>query len=59
VVNTDDFFRLLQNWGPCDPEDESCRGDIEPYNEVDGTYGDGVVGTADFFALLQAWGTCD
>jgi hypothetical protein len=53
LVGTDDFFYLLQNWGPCeDPGD--CRADLMPADNPDG-----VVGTDDFFSLLQSWGPCE
>jgi hypothetical protein len=45
-VGVDDFFALLQNWGPC-PVD--CPWDYDDDNEV---------GVPDFFALLQNWGPC-
>jgi hypothetical protein len=53
VVDTADFFFLLQNWGPCPPNPNPCPADIEPPG------GDGQVNTADFFKLLQSWGPCD
>jgi subtilisin-like proprotein convertase family protein len=45
-VGTDDFFALLQNWGPCPA---TCPWDTNDDNEV---------GVDDFFALLQNWGSC-
>jgi endonuclease/exonuclease/phosphatase family metal-dependent hydrolase len=55
VVDTADFFALLQNWGACPAEPQSCPWD----STGDGGVPDGVVDTADFFALLQHWGACD
>jgi hypothetical protein len=51
-VGTNDFFALLQNWGPCvDPDD--C-----PWDTAGDEGPDGEVGVDDFFALLQNWGPC-
>jgi hypothetical protein len=54
AVNTDDFFALLQHWGPCPDAPEPCPWDTT------GDLGtpDGVINTDDFFALLQHWGNC-
>jgi carboxypeptidase T len=52
VVDVNDFFALLQNWGPCPPLPDACPWDFEP----DG--GDGDVSVLDFFGLLQHWGSC-
>jgi hypothetical protein len=57
-VSTDDFFALLQHWGPC-AVNATCRSDIEPVEAARGAWGDGVVDTGDFFALLQHWGPCE
>jgi hypothetical protein len=51
IVGVDDFFGLLQNWGPCPVGD--CPWDMAPEPL------DGVVGVDDFFALLQHWGPCE
>jgi subtilisin family serine protease len=58
TVGVEDFFALLQNWGPCPVAPEECPWDCAPDNG-DGTYGDGEVDVGDFFALLQHWGVCD
>jgi hypothetical protein len=50
MVGVDDFFALLQHWGPCPGEPDPC-----PWNV---TGGDDMVGVDDFFALLQHWGPC-
>jgi agmatine deiminase len=50
-VDVDDFFALLQHWGPCPAPPEACPWDV--------TGDDGQVGVDDFFALLQHWGPCD
>jgi hypothetical protein len=57
IVEVDDFFALLQNWGNC-PAEDPCPWDIAPYTNEQ-TFGDGIVGVADFFLLLQNWGSCD
>ena len=56
MVGTNDFFTLLQNWGPCPGGIGApiCLWDCT------GAAGlpDGTVGTDDFFELLQSWGPC-
>jgi hypothetical protein len=49
AVGVDDFFALLQHWGPC-PDPDPCPWDVAG--------DDGMVGVDDFFALLQNWGSC-
>jgi hypothetical protein len=55
IVNVDDFFAVLQHWGPCPVGD--CPWDCHPDNG-NGTFGDGAIDVNDFFALLQHWGLC-
>jgi hypothetical protein len=50
MVGVDDFFALLQHWGPCPGDPDPCPWDV--------TGGDDMVGVDDFFALLQHWGPC-
>jgi lysyl endopeptidase len=45
-VGVEDFFALLQHWGPCPA--------VCPWDSTD----DDEVGVEDFFALLQHWGPC-
>jgi hypothetical protein len=54
AVDVDDFFALLQNWGPCPAAPDPCPWDISGGNRL---Y-DGEVGVEDFFSLLQNWGPC-
>jgi hypothetical protein len=53
TVGVEDFFNLLQHWGPC-AEPVACPGDTS------GSEGepDGTVGVEDFYDLLQHWGPC-
>jgi aminopeptidase N len=46
-VGTNDFFALLQAWGPC-ADLQDCSADVDR---------DGTVGLDDFFLLLQNWGS--
>jgi hypothetical protein len=55
VVDTADFFALLQNWGVCPAQPATCPWDIDGPNGIP----DEVVGTEDFFMLLQSWGPCE
>ena len=43
VVNSDDLFQMLGQWGSCD----ECSADFN---------GDGVVDSTDLFQMLGAWG---
>jgi hypothetical protein len=52
-VGVDDFFALLQNWGPCPAAPAEC-----PWDTAGDGGPDGEVGVDDFFALLQNWGPC-
>jgi hypothetical protein len=53
-VGVDDFFALLQHWGPCPVDPDPCPWDTTGT----GDQPDGTVAVADFFALLQNWGPC-
>jgi len=53
VVNADDFFALLGNWGECPSAPAACPWDITPLG------GDGVVNADDFFFILGNWGPCE
>jgi hypothetical protein len=48
-IDTDDFFSMLQHWGPCEQPAMLCPWDVQPAD------GDGRVGVEDFFYLLQHW----
>jgi hypothetical protein len=54
-VNVEDFFALLQHWGPCPLLPDPCPWDFTGPEGMQ----DGTVGVDDFFALLQNWGPCD
>ncbi len=47
VVNVFDLLILLENWGPCPPNGDSCPADLT---------GNGIVNVFDLLALLEAWG---
>jgi len=45
IVGHDDFWMLLDAWGPC-PAPDPCPADLD---------GDGLVGVTDFLVLLASW----
>lgn len=47
VVDIDDLFEILGNWGPCPDEPQMCPADVDEDSSVD---------VDDIFALLADWG---
>jgi hypothetical protein len=56
VVNIDDLFAVINQWGacpqPCPPHSSTCSADVAPPG------GNCVVNIDDLFAVITAWGQC-